>query len=705
MLEDEDLQASATLPSAKCIGKKRRSKGVKKKRQELDDDGFILPLSRLCLLSLADNMKTVWVKDYEENYLDRYHFTHIMGPFNILPGELVEELTDLLCSRKQLSRAVLHLLVVPQLRGLSLATCPGLVTPRICAIIAARCQYMSHLDLSGAQQASSQVQVDMLSSLPTLRSLSLAGTPCDRGVIRMIARRCLALRHLDVSHCHFLSPAALLPLGGGASFDGAACCTDSSAGGDASMCHPSVSSSSTVTHCRHSSPSSSSSALPLRCLLATDIGFGEEEGEPAAAAAYLLLSLPSLEKVALEGLDWAFGAIHCREFYPTEEFTRREGVPRLEDVWRERQKKQWIDRRENEEAGAAGNQEEREEEESWEVHDGTESPDVDEGEDSSGDEEQDLLAVEEGGKGGIGEKDTVRGATVVGPGNDSLTLCLREIQALSLASLEAVGQLCPHIQSIAVNVDSLEDTGGRKSQGWMLAAGLGNWLGQLRSLTLHHTGPLGDLLTPLREMGSTLVSLTLQGVKTSPHCPLLEVLQACPRLRELVVSAQPPTSPPYEDEEEEFRGAHDLLRLPHLCSLTLSFDYEQQTKPVMSWKALQRVLLSLLWGSPLLKRLSLTAVPCHLNTVLYDIISSQTWSLRHNHHPGAVAASPLPSAPLGLVTHLGLARSDVTMATVMRLVEGCRRVNFVDLSCCWRISNKDVLMSSSKSTRLRFAWL
>lgn len=86
MLEDEDFQASATLPSSKHGQKKRKFRGVKKKnkRQELDEDGFVLPLSKLCLLSLADNMKTVWVKDYEENYLDRYHFKHIMGPFNVL---------------------------------------------------------------------------------------------------------------------------------------------------------------------------------------------------------------------------------------------------------------------------------------------------------------------------------------------------------------------------------------------------------------------------------------------------------------------------------------------------------------------------------------------------------------------------------------------------------------------------------------------
>ncbi|CAL8248711.1 unnamed protein product [Merluccius merluccius] len=711
MLGDEDFQAFATLPSAKQGQKRNKFRDVKK-RQELDKDGLVLPLSRLCLLSLADNMKTVWVKDYEENYLDRYHFMHIMGPFNILPGGLVKELTNVLCSRKQLSRAALHLLVVPQLRGLSLATCPGLVTPRICSIIAARCQYLSDLDLSGAQQASSQAQKDMLSSLPALRSLSLAGTPCDQGVIQTIVHCCPALCYLDVSRCHFLSPAALMPLGSGASFDCVARCTDSSAGSDAATCPPSASASSTVTdRCHSSSPSSSSTcALPLRCLLATDIGFGAEEGEPAAVAAYLLLSLPFLEEVALEGLDWAFGAIHRREFDPTEEFTRREGVPRLEEVWRERWRKQRIDRRENEEAGTASNQGEgEEEEERWEVH-GTESPDGNEGEDSSRDEEQDLLAVQKGGRGGIAEKDMVRGATVAGPGGDRLILRLREIQALSSASLEVVGWLCPHIQSICVNVDSVQDAGRGRSQGSLLATGLGTWSGQLRRLTLHHTGPLRDLLPSLQEIGSALVSLTLEGVKTSPHSPLLEALQACPRLRELLISAQPPTTPAYEDEVEELVGARDLLSLPHLYSLTLNFDYEHQRKPVMSWRALERVLLSLLWGSPLLETVSLTALPCHLNPVL-SIISTQTWKLGHHHHPhqhlpGAGASSPLPSAPLGRVTHLGLARSDVTMATVSRLVEGCRHMRFMDLSCCWeisRIDHQDALMSPQMSA-VRFVW-
>lgn len=52
--------------------------------RKTDENGSVLSLSRLCLLSLADNMKEVWVKDYADNYLDHYSFRYIMGPFNLL---------------------------------------------------------------------------------------------------------------------------------------------------------------------------------------------------------------------------------------------------------------------------------------------------------------------------------------------------------------------------------------------------------------------------------------------------------------------------------------------------------------------------------------------------------------------------------------------------------------------------------------------
>lgn len=52
--------------------------------RKTNEDGSVPSLTQLCLLSLADNMKEVWVKDYADKYLDQYSFRYIMGPFNLL---------------------------------------------------------------------------------------------------------------------------------------------------------------------------------------------------------------------------------------------------------------------------------------------------------------------------------------------------------------------------------------------------------------------------------------------------------------------------------------------------------------------------------------------------------------------------------------------------------------------------------------------
>lgn len=71
---------------AKARPGERRARKMKFKGSfgKTDEDGSVLSLTQLCLLSLADNMKEVWVKDYADNYMDRFSFMHIMGPFNLL---------------------------------------------------------------------------------------------------------------------------------------------------------------------------------------------------------------------------------------------------------------------------------------------------------------------------------------------------------------------------------------------------------------------------------------------------------------------------------------------------------------------------------------------------------------------------------------------------------------------------------------------
>lgn len=86
-----ELGGGAKARSGERRLRKMKFKGSSRKT---DEDGSVLSLTRLCLLSLADNMKEVWVKDYADNYLDHYSFRHIMGPFNLLREFVRAYLTD-----------------------------------------------------------------------------------------------------------------------------------------------------------------------------------------------------------------------------------------------------------------------------------------------------------------------------------------------------------------------------------------------------------------------------------------------------------------------------------------------------------------------------------------------------------------------------------------------------------------------------------
>lgn len=634
---------------------------------QTDEDGSILSLTRLCLLSLADNMKTVWAKDYADNYLDHYFFRHIMGPFNLLPGELVEELTWLLCTRKQLSRAALHLLLVPQLRGLSLERCPGLVTSALCSHIAARCQGLWNLDLSGIQQLPSKVLSETLCCLPALRSLSLAGTPCDRSVIRTIAHCCHLLRHLDVSRCHFLSPAALLPL---------ACPSRSS-----------LQCTSTSQSCISSSCSAPPSPPPLSSLLALDIGFGEQEGDPVAAAAYLLLSLPCLERVAMEGLVQACCLIQNREFEQTDTFTDREDVPRLGEVWEEWRHRQDMDSFRKKRDGAAAIDEEEEDEERILCEGyGCES-------------EEDASGVEGPSCSQNQTEEKRRGRVLFQSHDERLTLRLKDVMGLSCDSLDSLNCLCPNINSVSINLDDYKDARGGR-QGSLLAAGLQMWSGQLLSLSVQYSGPLAALLPALQVAGSSLFSLTLEGVKTSPHTPLLEVIKACPRLREMLISAEPPTTPQEEEDEEDQQDDRDLPRLPNLRSITLKFSYEHtQMKPVPSWMSLKRVLKCLLTGSPLLEKVSLVSLPCPLNCVLQDVLRFVDLDM----HLSADSTDLAP-LPLGRVRHIELPRTDVMVITLKSITQRSKRLKCVDVSYCWQISQLE-WMDYEVFSKVHVVWM
>lgn len=271
-----------------------------------------------------------------------------------------------------------------------------------------------------------------------------------------------------------------------------------------------------------------------------------------AAAAFLLLSLPCLERVAMEGVAQACCLIQKGDFNQTCAFTDRGGVPRLEEVWRQRLdlggwSKKTKGERDEDEKVAEG-------EILWE---------------ESGSENEEELSIDEGPICSKSEAAEKRHAVRSQSGDNYLISGLKDVKGLSCDCLDSVSQLCPNIHSLSVNIDR-DDNARGKSQGSLLAAGLQTWSGQLKSLSLNYQGPLLDLLPALTISGSSLVNLTLEGVKTSPHTPLLDIIQACPKLRDLMVSAES-HGPLQEEEDDEAQQPldPDFPRLPNLHSLKL----------------------------------------------------------------------------------------------------------------------------------------
>lgn len=372
-------------------------------------------------------------------------------------------------------------------------------------------QNLQSLDLSGALNVSSSMLCELLGGLHRLSSLSLAGTFCDQRVISAVSCQFPRLKHLDVSRCLHLTPVSLLPLG-----------------------------------CQEES--NKMSAKALSSLLALDICLADTESDGVAAVAFILLSLPKLQRLAVEGLGQACVLIQNREFEVTEEFTGREGLLSLKDLWARRI------------------QEDQLKDSSFQSVDGEESLNLEEQIDEWLSLDDEVREEDEETNGCIG---------VTEKGFGDVTTCLRDVQGLSLDTLEAVGNVCPDLCVLSLdclqcNADN-EDSADSFKQAAVLARGLGRFSGKLRCLSLQFAGVMSDLVPALQAAGSHLLSLTLEGIRADGHAPLLELIHACPRLNFLTIHLDPPRTNWEGDEEEEGEdeGLLNLPCIPHLRSLTL----------------------------------------------------------------------------------------------------------------------------------------
>lgn len=126
-----------------------------------------------------------------------------------------------------------------------------------------------------------------------------------------------------------------------------------------------------------------------------------------------------------------------------------------------------------------------------------------------------------------------------------------------------------------------------------------------------------------------------------------------------------------------------------ICFPSFSLD-ERQMKPPLCWRSLKEVLWALLRGASLLQKLSLIAVPCRLDPVFKLVL---------NHLAKPLGA--LDNPPLHCLRSASLNRSDITMDTVVRIVNTCRRLSCLDLSGCWAMSLSNITKLQSKTKRRR----
>lgn len=134
-----------------------------------------------------------------------------------------------------------------------------------------------------------------------------------------------------------------------------------------------------------------------------------------------------------------------------------------------------------------------------------------------------------------------------------------------------------------------------------------------------------------------------------------------------------------------YTAFHSVFFFPNSFSLD-----ERQMKPALCWRSLKGVLWALLRGASLLRKLSLIAVPCRLDPVFRLVLN----------HP-AKPLGAIDSPPLHCLRSVSLNRSDITMETVVHIVNTCRRLSHLDLSGCWAMTLNNITKLQCKTKRRR----
>lgn len=487
----------------------------------------MVTLTGLCLQNIAENMQNLWMKDYLTKNMDEYNFLFIEGPFNQLAGPLVQELIRILGESHKLNKGCLHLLLQPHLSELSLRSCAGLINAAIMQLVTVRCKHLTSLDLHSCNRVPAPSLASLMEGLPRLTKLCLADTQCDSLVLEAIRRSCPRLGELDISRCKKVSPSSLLSL---------------------------VYDSKSANFC----------CQALRILLLQDL---KPKGSPeqwAQALCFVLLALPSLERLSSPSLPAALGLLYDGSF--TKLGTGFGGFPPLAEVARSRtmseSKVNGVPNARNHQPNSPAS-----------------SPKV---------------------------------QRQRRPERPSLRL--RKLEDLEEDNVSLLGSLCPLVEEVAISLSS------QPSGTWSLV----QWP-QLRQLTLHCSEKpertLEELLATLQVIGNGLQVLSIQNLLWCQDESLSTLLTMCPKLQSFqgYFTVLRQNLLPSEPELPPWAG--DPLPLPRLHTFSLLMEGEGLSQALFR-HTLGGFLVSLLKGSPQLESLSLFGNPAPLDSVFEVVYGS-----------------------------------------------------------------------------------
>ncbi|XP_066277288.1 F-box and leucine-rich repeat protein 13-like [Branchiostoma lanceolatum] len=177
-------------------------------------------LKHLSIINIATHMDSLWAADYIQNYLDQYNFMYIIGPFDVLPAHLIQELIELLVQKRQLSRRHLHLMIHQHLESLHLGKCSSCMTDAIIKLVQIRCKKLKKLDISRCNRLTSYAMSMALSYLPKLVYLNLYTTNCTDDVLGTIGAICVHLRDLNICKTNVTEKGIVSLCGGGNNIQG-----------------------------------------------------------------------------------------------------------------------------------------------------------------------------------------------------------------------------------------------------------------------------------------------------------------------------------------------------------------------------------------------------------------------------------------------------------------------------------------------------